>query len=90
MSAVADASAGAPPYYRVRFQDGYIFRLQAADLNELKQKAAAHFWGAEKPNPSIVTLTLRKNRRHKHLVHYDAVAPGYPVMPEHVPGPNDI
>ena len=67
------------PYFRVRFADGYIFRMAATDAEDLQRRAAEHYWwGDEKPSADAVTLTLQRHRRKKGLIHYDAKAPGFP------------
>ena len=69
------------PYFRVRFADGYIFRMPARDVEDLRQRAAAHYWwGDEKPQVDQVTLTLQRHRRKAGLIHYDARAPGFPKV----------
>ena len=70
-------------YFRVKFDDGYIFRMHASDLTELKQKVASHYWwGQQKPPNSLCELTLKRHHRKKNLVHYTATAQGYPIMPD--------
>ena len=70
-------------YFRVKFDDGYIFRMHASDLTELKQKVASHYWwGQQKPPVNLTELTLKRHHRKKNLVHYTATAQGYPVMPD--------
>ena len=50
-------------YFRVRFQEGYVFRLQARDIDELRELAANHFWwGDQKPPVSEVKLSLKVGR----------------------------
>ena len=69
------------PYFRVRFADGYIFRIAARDVGDLRHRAATHYWwGDEKPPVDQVTLTLQRHRRKAGLVHYDAKAPGFPKL----------
>ena len=66
-------------YFRVRFQEGYVFRLQARDIDELRELAANHFWwGDQKPPVSEVKLSL-KSRKNDPKVWYAVEAPqGYP------------
>eukprot|EP00942_MAST-04A_sp_MAST-4A-sp1_P001560 g1560.t1 len=66
-------------YYRVRFQEGYVFRLQARDHEELRELAANHFWwGDQKPPVSEIKLSL-KSRKNDPKVWYAVEAPqGYP------------
>jgi hypothetical protein len=69
-------------YYRVKFDEGYIYRMYANDLPDLKSKVAEHYWwGEEKPTVALTELTLKRHHRKKQLVHYTATAQGFPVMP---------
>jgi len=73
----ADTSA---KYFRVKFDEGYIFRMFATDLNDLKAKVANHYWwGQHKPTAALTELTLKRHHRKKSLVHYNATAQGYPM-----------
>ena len=82
MSAVA-SEPSTQKYFRVKFDEGYIYRMFANDLSELKEKVSKHYWwGDQKPTVALTELTLKRHHRKKNLVHYTATAHGFPVMPE--------
>ena len=67
-----------PGYFRVRFDDGYVFRIQAPDLGAVKEIVSNHFWwGEQKPSVSEIKLHL-KSRKNDTKVWYVVEAPGYP------------
>ena len=74
------AAASQEPYYRVRFAEGYIFRMHARSISELKEKIASHYWwGEQKPDKGIIKLQL-KSRKSDPKVWYVVDAPGYPKL----------
>jgi hypothetical protein len=87
MSAVVETQK----YYRVKFDEGYVYRMYANDLTELKSMVASHYWwGEEKPTVALTELTLKRHHRKKSLVHYTATAQGFPVMPTKEVGSSDF
>jgi len=63
-------------FYRLRFDEGYVFRTKADSEQELLEKAAKHYWwGEDKPSVEEIRLTTR-SRRGK--VFYVCEAAGYP------------
>jgi hypothetical protein len=66
------------PYWRVRFEDGYVFRIKAPDLATVRELTASHFWwGEQKPSAAEIKLHL-KSRKNDSKVWYVVEAPGYP------------
>ncbi len=69
-------AAARAPFYRLRFADGYVFRMKASDEDELRAMAAEHYWwGDQKPDVSEIRLTIKSRR---NTVFYVCDAPGYP------------
>ena len=69
-------AAARAPFYRLRFEEGYVYRTVAKDEKELTKLAAVHYWwGEEKPSVDEIRLTIR-SRRGK--VFYVCEAAGYP------------
>ena len=70
------AEAKAAPFYRLRFDDGYVFRTPAKDEQELAAIAAQHYWwGEEKPALEDIRLTIKTRRS---TIYYVCEAAGYP------------
>ena len=70
------AAAARAPFYRLRFDDGYVFREKASNEEELTKIACNHhWWGEDKPSLDELRLTIRSRR---NVIFYLVEAPGYP------------